>query len=104
MQQGKIWWCRLPGPGGNRPVLILTRTPVIPHRANITVAPVTRTVRGIASEVELVPADGVSSRCAISLDDIQTVRKPTLNRRITTLSQQKMLVVFQAIRFALAMP
>jgi|SRR6266850_726298 len=104
MQQGEIWWCRLPGPGGNRPVLILTRTSVIPHRGNITVAPVTRTIRGIASEVELLPADGVPTRCAINLDDIQTVRKHMLNRRITTLTREKMNAVFQATRFAFAMP
>src|SRR2546421_9114369 len=104
MQQGEIWWCRLPGPGGNRPVLILTRSSVIPHRGNITVAPVTRTIRGIASEVELLPADGVPTRCAISLDDIQTVRKNTLNRRIATLSPEKRRAVFQAIRFAFDIP
>jgi len=103
MQQGEIWWCRLPGPGGNRPVLILTRTPVVAHRGNITVAPVTRTIRGIASEVELLPADGVPSRCAISLDDIQTVRKHALNRPITTLNPEKLRAVFQAIRFAFNM-
>ncbi len=104
MRQGEIWWCRLPGAGGNRPVLILTRTPVIPHRSNITVAPVTRTIRGIASEVELLPADGVPTRCAIALDDIQTVRKHMLNRHIATLSREKMRAVFQAIRFAFDMP
>jgi|SRR5882672_11436034 len=104
MQQGEIWWCRLPGPGANRPVLILTRTSVIPHRGNLTVAPITRTIRGINSEVELLPADGVPSRCAISLDDIQTVRKNILNRRIATLSKEKMNSVFQAIRFVFDMP
>jgi len=104
MRQGEIWWCRLPGAGGDRPVLILTRSSVIPHRSNLTVAPITRTIRGIAAEVELLPADGVPSRCAISLDDLQTVKKHTLNRRITTLTREKMNGVFQAIRFVFDMP
>ncbi|MGF2943663.1 type II toxin-antitoxin system toxin endoribonuclease MazF3, partial [Mycobacterium sp. Lab-001] len=34
-----------------RPVLILTREVVRPHLTNVTVAPITTTVRGLATEV-----------------------------------------------------
>ena len=85
LAQGQIWWAELPAPAGRRPVLILTRSEAIPRLANVTVAPITRSVRGIASEVFLTPEDGPPTECVVSLDNIVTVRKSILHRRITAL-------------------
>jgi mRNA interferase MazF len=70
----------------------------------VTVAPVTRTIRGIDAEVVLTPEHGVPTLSAISLDNIQTVRKETLNQRVTVLDQETMQEVFNAICFVFAMP
>ena len=102
--QGEIWWANLPAPAGRRPVLILTRSDAIAHMNNITVAPLTRNVRDIDSEVVLSPSHGVPTVCAVSLDNILTIVKTVLDRRVVTLSADTMKQVFEAIRFVFAMP
>ena len=104
IQQGEIWWANLPAPAGRRPVLILTRSDAIDHMTNVTVAPLTRTIRSIDAEVVLSPGHGVPTLCAISLDNIMTVLKTILDRRIVTLPVETMGEVFEAIRFVFAMP
>jgi len=85
-------------------VVVLTRSDAIGHMHNVTVAPLTRTIRDIRSEVVLSPAHGVPTVCAISLDNILTVRKQILEKPITALDEQTMQDVFAAIRFVFAMP
>lgn len=104
MRQGEIWWADLPGPAGRRPVVILTRTSALARLTNVTVGPVTRTVRQIPSEVPLSPDDGLPSVCAVSLDNLVTIRRAALDRRITTLSAGKLQEVFEAIHFVFNMP
>ncbi|MEW6252346.1 MAG: type II toxin-antitoxin system PemK/MazF family toxin [Planctomycetota bacterium] len=103
-QQGEVWWADLDRPIGKRPVLVLTRTSAVPQLTNVTVAPVTRSIRGIPSEVRLDPADGVPTVSAVSLENILTVPKRTLRRWIASLSAEKMRLVFAAIRFVFAIP
>lgn len=102
-RQGEIWWASLPEPAGHRPVLILTRSDALPRLTSITVAPLTRTIRGIPTEVVLSPDDGVPSLCAISLDNILTIRKTSLESRIVALKRNTLQEVFNAIRAAFAM-
>ena len=99
--RGEIWWAVLPAPVGRRPVLILTRDSVIASRTHVTVAPLTRTRRGIASEVDLSTADGLPKASTVSLDSIQTISKALLRRKITRLSASRLDQVCQAIHFAL---
>lgn len=103
LRQGEIWWANLPAPAGRRPVLLLTRTDAVEHMANVTVAPLTRTIRDIESEVVLSTQHGVPSLCAISLDNIVTIPKKMLDRRIVALSRETMEGVFDAVRFVFAM-
>jgi mRNA interferase MazF len=102
--QGQIWWANLPEPLGWRPVLILTRSDVLPRLLWVTVAPLTRTIRGVDSEVVLEPDDGVPTRSAISLDNIATVEQDLLVTLVTTLSAQRMNEVWEALHFAFDMP
>lgn len=104
IRQGDIWWANLAAPAGRRPVLVLTRSQAIARLGSVTVAPVTRTIRYIESEVVLSADDGVPTECAISLDNIVTVRKGVLTRRITRLGRDHLDAAFAAIRFAFAMP
>jgi mRNA interferase MazF len=102
--QGEVWWANLDQPTGRRPVLVLTRDSILRRLTNVTHAPLTRTIRKIPSEVILTPADGVPHPCAVSLDNIGTVPKARLDRRITRLSRERMIEVWEAIRFAFDMP
>jgi len=70
----------------------------------VTVAPLTRMVRHVDSEVVLSPDQGLPSVCAVSLDNILTIRKELLDRRLARLGTDTMLEVFDALRFAFAMP
>ena len=85
-------------PAGRRPVLILTRASKIVSLTNVTIAPLTRTIRDIDTEVVLSTADGVPTLCAVSLDNILTIPKRMLDQRITRLSDETMSDVFRAIR------
>ena len=84
--------------------MVLTRDSVIGRMNRITVAPITRTIRGINTEVRLDPADGVPTVCAVSLDNIITIDRPWLGQLITTLDHVKLLKIFDAIRAAFEMP
>jgi mRNA interferase MazF len=68
-----IFWADLGPPAGRRPVCVLTRDAAIAVLTAVTCAPITRTIRGIRSEVELGPAHGLPETCVINCDNILTV-------------------------------
>jgi mRNA interferase MazF len=74
--RGDIVWLDLEQEG-RRPVLVLTRDEAIPRLRNVVVALITRTIRGIDTEVELGPDDGMPVECAVSLDNLRTVPQPS---------------------------
>ncbi len=102
MKRGEVYWASLPPPAGRRPVVLLTRTRAIAVRTRVTVAPVTRTARGIASEVALGREEGLPTRSVASCDNIQTIRKDLLDPEPAgRLGPSKMRELDRAIRFAL---
>jgi mRNA interferase MazF len=96
-----VRWYRFPQPDKKRPVLILTRDSVLEYLGETTVAPITRKVRGIPSEVVLGPDDGLPEECAANLDHVQTVARGRLGGLIATLSGRRMIEVREALLFAL---
>ena len=103
MKRGEVWWANLPAPIGRRPVVLLSRNAAYAVRASVTVAPVTRSLRGIPVEVPLVPHDGLPTECVVNLDGILTIPVKSLERNLTTLPLEKMHRIDQAIKFALAL-
>ena len=101
MTRGEIWWADLPAPVGRRPLVLVSRAAAYAVRASVTVAPVTRTIRGIPTAVVLERRDGVASRCAINADDLTTIPTSLLSRRLTALSPARVSELAAAIRFAL---
>ena len=101
MNRGEVRWYRFKAADKKRPVLVLTRDSVIKYLGEITVAPITSTIRDIPSEVYLGKEDGMSKDCAINFDHIQTVSKARIGALITKLSRDKLVQVRNAIRFAL---
>ena len=101
MKRGEIRWYRFKNPDKKRPVLILTRDSAIPYLGEITIAPITTTIREIPSEIGLSKDDGVKKDCAINLDHLQTVSKGKIESLITTLNAKKMHELKQALLFAL---
>jgi len=101
MQRGEIWWADMPLPVGRRPVVLLSRNAAYDIRNAVTVAPVTRTIRNIKSEVCVGSEQNLPYQSVINLDDMATVPKEYLTQRITQLSGQKIAEVEQAIIFSL---
>ena len=89
MQRGEIWFAATPG--GDRPVLVLTRDPVADRIDSIVVAALTRTRRGLVSELELTASlDGVPTDCVVNFDNLHTLARASFRRTVTTLSATRM--------------
>lgn len=97
MKRGEIWFAA--APGGDRPVLVLTRDPVADRIASVTVAALTRTKRDLVSELELTAQrDRVPSDCVVNFDNIHTIPRTAFRRRVTTLSEARMSEACRALR------
>lgn len=101
MKHGEIRWYKFVSPDKKRPVLILTRDSILEYLGEVTIAPITTTVRDIPSEVFLSTEDGMPHDCAVNCDHLQTVSKGKIGSLITSLPSTKMLDVARAIRFAI---
>ena len=92
---------RFAPPDKQRPVVVLTRDSILDRLARVTVAPVTSTIRGVASEVALGPEDGLRQACAVNLHNIVTVPRQGLGRRVAQLDEGRLDQICSAIAFAL---
>ena len=101
MKRGEIRWYKFTHPDKKRPILILTRNSILDYLGEVTVAPITTTIRDIPSEVILTQREGMPMDCAVNLDHIQTVSKGKIGPSITTISSEKLKEVAGAVRFAL---
>lgn len=95
--QGDIWWTDLPG-DKRRPVLVVTRSEAIPVLTTILVAPITRTVRGIPTEVALGQDQGLGSACVATFDNLVPVRRSRLVEHIGELTIDQRDEICRAIR------
>ncbi len=75
---GQVWWADLEKV---RPVVVLTRARVAPRLTRVLVAPVTSTVRGIATEVPVGAAEGLAEGSVANLDNVQLLPVDRLLRR-----------------------
>ena len=101
MTRGEIRWYRFAGPDKTRPVLILTRSSALDYLGEVTIAPVTTTIRDIPSEVFLTEEDGMPRVSAVNLDHLQTVPQEKVGALITRLTAERMDEVRSALLFAL---
>ncbi|MXZ72962.1 MAG: type II toxin-antitoxin system PemK/MazF family toxin [Acidobacteria bacterium] len=101
MQRGDVRWYRLGRPDKQRPVVVLTRGAALEFLSDVTVAPVTTTIRTIPTEVILTREDGMPRTCAANLDHVQTVSRARVGALITTLGTDRMTEIADALRFAL---
>lgn len=82
-RQGEIWWYEVETE--RRPVLVVTRSQALPVLKRVVVAPLTRTVRGIPTEIPLGPEDGVREECVASFDNLRQALRANLTERIGSL-------------------
>ncbi len=86
--QCDIWWYESED-SKSRPVLVVTRNQVIPGLRRIMVAPITRTIRGITTEVPLDVEDGLAFPCAAAFDNLQVVLKSQLTERVGSIAHRR---------------
>ena len=85
--QGEIWWAE--AEDKRRPVLVVTRSEAIPVLDWIVVAPITRTTRGIPTEIRLDTEDGLGAPCVAAFDNIQPIRKTYLTGFVGSISGRR---------------
>lgn len=95
---GEVWEARL---DKLRPVAVVSRDDTQGRRAKTTVAAITTAIRDIPTHVPLDERDGLRQLCAINCDEIQTIPKTALVRRIGRLSTAKIDALNDALQFAL---
>jgi mRNA interferase MazF len=94
--QGDVWWAE--AEDNRRPVLVVTRSDAIGVLHRIVVAPLTRTVRGIPTEIPFGPEDGLATACAASFDNLQPINRHLLTGRIATLDDVRRHEICTALR------
>lgn len=96
MQRGEVWFAATPG--GDRPVLVLTRDPVAERIGSVVVAALTRTRRGLVSELELsAEADGLPTDCVVNFDNIHTLPRDAFHRKLVSLSPARLAEVCRVL-------
>ncbi len=97
-EHGEIWWAAA---DKRRPVVVVSRDDSRGARTLTTVASITRTARGLSSEVELDERDGLPQPCVVNCDELTTIAKARLIRRVGRLSAVKLMELDEALKFAL---
>ena len=97
-EHGEIWWAAT---DKRRPVLVVSRDDTRGARTLAAVVTITRKARGLSSEVELDEREGLPRPCVANCDDLTTITKARLIRRVGRLSEVKLLELNEALKFAL---
>ena len=101
VRRGEIWLAEL---DERRPVVVLTRDPLGRVLHSVIVAPVTSTIRGLSTEVELSEADGVRRPCVVNLDNLQLVPRSRLVRRVARATPDTLRAIRAAAAVAIDCP
>lgn len=72
-----------------RPAVILTREAARSTMTKVTIAPLTTTIKGLSSEVEVGPSNGLDSTCVVALDNVTTISVELLGRIVGYLNPEQ---------------
>jgi len=103
MRRGDVYWVEFPEPVRRRPAVLVSRDEAYSVRTRLIVVPLTRIVRGIPTEVRVGPADGLSKAGVAFADEVVTVPKALLGKRIASVTAENMAELDDALRFALGL-
>jgi mRNA interferase MazF len=81
--------------------VVLTRDRAIPVLANVTVAAVTGTIRGLPTEVPIGPAQGLARDCVVNCDNLFIIPKQAISRRRGELDPESLERLRTALMIAL---
>ena len=89
LNRGEIRWYTFRLPDKRRPVLILARNDVANVLNEIIVVPITRTIRGLATEVVLTSRDGMPTTCALNFDHIALAQRDQIGPVLCSLPDER---------------
>jgi mRNA interferase MazF len=99
-REGEIWLARVGHT--TRPVQVLTRPEVIDVRHLVTVAEITTSIRGLATEIDVDHDQaGVNHRSVVNCDGLHTITRSSLTRCVATMDDDTMAEVCRAVSYAL---
>lgn len=82
-------------------MVVVTRDRAIPILANVTVAAVTGTIRGLPTEVPLGREEGLALECVVNCDNLFTIPQSALGRRRGQLDPESVARLRTALLIAL---
>lgn len=94
-QQGDIWWAE--AEDKRRPVLVVTRSAAIPVLTWLVIAPITRSVRPIPTQLPLNEDHGLREPCAATFDNLQPMRRSFLTERVGRLTVDQSEAICRAL-------
>ena len=103
MRRGEVRWVEFPAPVGRRPAVLVSRNESYSVRTRCIVVPLTRTIRGIPTEVRLGPAEGLSKAGVANADEVVTIPRRLIGSRIADLSSDRLRELDRALIFALGL-
>jgi mRNA interferase MazF len=86
-RQGDVFWAEVERQ--RRPVLVVTRSRAVPVLHRILIAPITRTIRNIPTEIALGPDEGLREHCVANFDSIQPLYPSMLSQRVGSLGPRR---------------
>lgn len=84
VSRGEVWWGEAQDESG-RPFLVVSRDAANAVMQRVLVAPVSRRIRGVPSELPLGEAEGLPATSVASFDNLRPFPKSMLVRRLGAL-------------------
>lgn len=97
-RRGEVWLVEL---DKQRPVVVLTRDPLGRYLHSVVAGPITSTVRGLSTEVDVVPADGARVPSVVNLDNMQLVERSRTRRWVGQVRRATMARICTAVAIAI---
>ena len=98
-RRGEVWFADVPG-DKRRPVLVMTRDPLGRLLHSVICAPITSTVRGLATEVALGPEAGLAEESVANFDNTFLLSRDRLIRQLGRASAVTMQLACRALATA----
>jgi mRNA-degrading endonuclease toxin of MazEF toxin-antitoxin module len=100
MRRGELWLAEVGRK--KRPVLLLTRSEVIDARRLVSVAEITTSIRGLATEVDIDHLEvGLDRPSVINCDGLHTITQASLSGPVGRVGDDVMRKVCSAVSYAL---
>ena len=90
--RGEVWWGESPHEKG-RPYLVVSRDAANAVMKRVLVAPITRRIRSIPSELPVGADEGLPVESVASFDNLQPFPTAMLTRRLGLLSEARMALI-----------